>query len=581
MSNGVNKKTIIILLIAVILIGAFLRIFPVRYSSVRMCDIQLVTQAFDLGDGVLKGDFSIFKQPVKYPYVFSYILSFFYGSFYLIGGLIGLFVSAKEFTNYIFFHIDNFYDWARILMGIFGAALIPLVYIVTSKVVALKNKKRAKIAGLLAAFLMAFNLLHIHLSHQERPHILVSFFIFLSFYFFILLLEKKSLTHFLLLGLSIGLAAGSLQNGLIALSFFLLIVLFTKFKCLSSIKFWAGVGMFLIIFILCYPYLFLSFGQTIYSQHGGFNITLSGEGHKIGGFSSFSGGGFKSVIKGLLFYDPSLILILLLLLTCLVYNRGQIGTEKRSNIFSRSITGAVVFVSLYILIFGMYNGVHFRMLTPLIPFLCLFVGILFNEIFYKFEKRVLKKIFIGILILFLLFPLIQALRFNYLMFQKETRGLAKDWIENNISQSELIVIENDIVRFVPFKENLQLQLALEPDSLSRKDKFLLVLDDELYPKESRSILRYWVFKYRGNNYQFLREQKAKYVVVSKSTLGSISKSGLELEILSGGGELVESFSPFIRADSLRYSTFPDEFINPITDLWVIERMGPIIEIYKL
>jgi len=570
-----NKK-IIIILIAIILIGAFLRIFPVQYDSARMYDNQLVTEAFDLGDGMIKGDFSVFKTTVKYPYVFSYILSFFYGSYFVFGKLIGLFASAGEFANYIFFNIDNFYDFARILMGIFGIALIPLVYIVTSKVVALKNRARAKIAGLLAAFLMAFNLLHIHLSHQERPHILVSFFIFLSFYFFILVLEKKSLIRFLLLGLSIGLASGSLQNGLIALSFFTLIALFTKFKCLFSIKFWSGILMFLIIFVLCYPYLILSFSQAIDSGTKGLDITFRGNSSRL---QDFSGQGFGEIVNGLLFYNPSLILMLVLFLFIYLFSKSSVK-RKKLTIFSWTIIGAVVFMSAYILIFGIHDVFRFRFLTPLIPFLCFFVGILFSEIFYKIKKGFYKKAFVGVLILFLLFPVIQALRFNYLMFQKETRTFAKNWIESNIPNSDLMVMERNHIRFVPLKENIQFQLSLDPDSISRKDKFLLDLDDKLYPKDSRSILRYWALN-RREGYQFLKEQGAKYVVIFKTNFKSISKSGLETEILLKGGELIKSFSPFINEDSLTQSVFPAEFKNPIIDLWVLKRLGPVIEIYRL
>lgn len=579
-----SKRNVIILLIIIILAGGFLRIFPVRYDSVRMYDIQLVTEAFDLGDGIAKGDFSVFKMPVKYPYFFSYILLFFYGIFYLIGRLAGLFSSASEFINYIFFHLDSFYDFARILIGIFGIALIPLVYIVTSKVVALKNKKWARQAGLLAAFLMAFNLLHIHISHQERPHILVSFFIFLSFYFFILFLEKKSLIRSLLFGLSIGLAAGSLQSGLFVLIFFVLVVFFTKFKCLSSIKFWAGVLMFLIIFALCYPYLFLSFNQSTYSETRGFDVTFSGGRH---GVKNFSGQGFREIIDCFLFYDPSLIFIFILfLLIYLTTSKNGFKPKGKLNHFPKVIFGGISFIVLYVCIFGIYSGTNFRKLTPLSPFLCFFVGILFSEIFDKFKKRFssLRLVSLGlifILILFLLFPMIQALRFNYLMFQKETRNLAKNWIENNIPNSDLIVMERDYIRFVPLKEDLQFQLSLEPEEMSRKDKFLLTLDDELYPKQSRSILRFWAFNEGRNNYQFLRKQGVRYFVVFKSTIKDISRSGLESEILFGGGELVKGFSPFINKDSLRYSDFPSEFKNPTIDLWTLKRLGPVIEIYRL
>ena len=581
------NKIYTILLIIVIFIGFIIRIFPVEYASMAMYDNQLVTQAFDLGKGIVNGDLSILKTPAKYPYFFSYILLFFYGIFYFFGKLAGLFSSANEFINYTFFHLDKFYDFARILTGIFSAALIFLVYITTFKIVSFKNRNRARISGLLAAFLMAFNLLYVHFSHQERPHVLVGVFMFLSFYLFVLFLEKRTLIYSLLLGLSIGLVAGSLQNGLIALVFFVLILLFGKFKYLFSFKFWLGILAFLVIFVFCYPYLILSFKEVAHPSAGFFDFTLSGEKHiTSGGLSSFSGRGFLSVLTGLLFYDLSLISILLLFLAIYLFLRNRqaeesINQDQKTEIFRWSIIGGISFVVLYGFVFGMYNSTYFRMLLPLIPFFCLFVGVLFNEIFYKFNKIFLKRVFAAVLILFLLFMLIQVSRFSYLMFKKETRNLAKNWIEENIPKSETIALEHEDIRFIPDEESLELQSVLAPDFISHKNEFLLSLNKGSYPKNSRSILNYWIFAPKENKYQFLMDQGAKYFVISKPGLVDVSRSGLEAEIISKGGKLLKSFSPFINQNSLIHSNFPHEFDNPILDLWALNRFGPIIEIYKL
>lgn len=577
-----SSKYIIFWLVIITLIGGGLRIFPVEYASMEMYDTQLVTQAFDLGKGFIKGDFSALKTPVKYPYFFSYILLFFYGLFYFIGKLMGLFFSAGEFINYIFFHLDSFYDFARILIGIFGTALIPLVYITVSKVLSFKDKANARTIAMFVSFLMAFNLLHIHISHQERPHILVSFFIFLSFYCFVLFLEKRTLICSLFLGISIGLTAGSLQNGLIAILFFVLILVFTKFKCFYSAKFWIGILGFLIIFIFCYPYLILSFAQSIYSETGSLDFTFSGEIHKTQSIYSFAGRGFEAILRGFIFYQPILtLLFLFLFLSYFIFKKRNSEAERDSNPFYQSVIGGGCFVVLYGFIFGMYNATYLRMLTPLTPFFCLFIALLLNEFFYNINIKRYKKIFIGVLILFLIFPLIQALRFNYLMFKEETRDLARTWIENNISKSNLIAIDNDIIRFIPTKKDLQFQMFLEPDSLSRKDEFLINLEDEIYPEGSRSILRFWVFRYKKDIYQFLKKQEVKYFITSKSNFADNSERDLDFKIISSGGELINIFSPFAENNSSRYSTFPNEFINPIMDLWAIERMGPIIEIYKL
>jgi len=569
-----NKKYILGLLITITLIGAFLRIFPVRYGSVRMYDNQLVSQALDLGEGIAKGDFSVFKTPVKYPYFFSYILLFFYGLFYVFGKLIGLFSSVGEFINYIYFHIDGFYDFARILIGIFGTLLIPLVYLVTFKIVSFKNKEKAGIAGLLAAFLMAFNLLHVHISHQERPHILVGFFIFLSFYLFILFLEKRSLIYSLFLGLSIGLAAGSLQVGLLALFFFFLIVIFTKFKTLLSFKFWLAILLFLMIFVISYPYIILSFKNVVGLWDNTFHVNISeSEGLRKNLY-------FGQEIKQIFVYQPELICLFIIFLIFWLFLRHK-TIESSPSLYRMSLWGAGSFILVYFLAFGFLVMPYHRMLASLIPFLCLLVGILFYEVFYKFNKKLFKEIFIIILVLFLLFPVIQDIRFCYLIFKKETVELARDWIKDNVSKEDVVAIEYDNIRLTPDKKSLQLQSNLEPGSLSRKENFLLSLDENLYPKDNRKILNYWIFQYKENRYQFLKEQKVKYFVISKSNPKEISRNGLESEIISKGGKLVKVFNPFVGETSSRHALFPAEFEDPIVDLWIFERLGQVIEIYKL
>ncbi len=198
------------------------------------------------------------------------------------------------------------------------------------------------------------------------------------------------------------------------------------------------------------------------------------------------------------------------------------------------------------------------------------------------HKKSFKTLFALILILFLLFSVVQASRFSYLIFKKEIRDFAKEWIEKNIPSSDLIALEDDDIRFISDRKSLQFQMSLEPDSLSRQDKFLLSLESGAYPKENRAVLRFWAFEHLKNPYQFLKEQKVKYFIISsKITPKSDSKSGLEKEIILNGGVLIKKFSPFIRENSSGHSDFPNEFINPIVDLWAIERVDSIIEIYKL
>jgi len=571
--NIITKKPFPVLLIILILIGGFLRIFPIEYSAMRMYDNQLVGEALDLGDGIFKGDFSVLEQPVKYPYFFSYILLFFYGIFFIFGKLVGLFSSGKEFTAYIFLHINSFYDFARILVGIAGTALIPLTYFLTKKIVSHKDKSKAKIAGILASFLMTFNLLHIHFSHQERAHIWVSFLMFLTFYFFILCLEKKRLVDFLLLGFGAGAVSGSLQVGVFSLVFFLLLLIFSKFKYLASFKFWAGVLVFIAIVVLCYPFLLLAFNKIMAFWNENFHSSITGEGKT--GISLF----IFTTLKQIFVYQSTLIIVFVGFLVLWILFRNKKKTDF-SPLFKRSILGAAMFIIVYFLAFGFVLRPYSRMLSPIMPFLCLLSGIMFIEIYYSIKIIQWKRVFIGLLGLLLAFSIIQPVRFSYLMFKPETRDIAKAWIEENISKEDFIALGDDFMRFALSKKSLQMQSEIDPKSLSRKDKFLFESEDEFYSKETRNILNYWAVKSGDNQYQILKENKIKYFVAFGPTLTSVIEDSLEKDIIANGGKLLEMVSPFREGES-GYCDFPREFVNPIIDLWSIKNLGQVIKIYKL
>jgi len=122
-----NYKFILILIILATLL---LRILPFESRSWAMdADSQIVKEALQIGQGIAQGDWQFLKEPILFPFIGPYIYLFFYGIFFVFGKLLYLFNNADEFISYIFFNIQDFYWWGRILIGIFGTMLVPLVFL--------------------------------------------------------------------------------------------------------------------------------------------------------------------------------------------------------------------------------------------------------------------------------------------------------------------------------------------------------------------------------------------------------------------------------------------------------------------
>ena len=137
------KKKYIAILILIILVGLFFRVYPFEPKSwISDYDTQIVRKALDLGQGIMERDFSFWKETIYYPFLLSYLLLFGYGIFYLSGNFLGLFSSSYEFISYLFFHIDEFYWYSRILISILGTLSILLVYLIVKQIFFKSKEKR-------------------------------------------------------------------------------------------------------------------------------------------------------------------------------------------------------------------------------------------------------------------------------------------------------------------------------------------------------------------------------------------------------------------------------------------------------
>ncbi len=606
----VNKKIIFVTILLLTVIAFFLRVLPFNYgSSTSFMDTHLFGQALNLGKLIVERDFSQLKTLANYPYFFSYIFLFFFGIFYLIGAMAGLFSSSADFIKYIILQMDQMFELSRIIVAISGALLVPLVYMVTKRLIAAKvSRKQNKwiiIGSLLAAILMTFSLLHVHFGKLVRPHIPVSFLLFLSFYIYLILLKKKNFLSYAALGLVSGATAGTLQNGFLSILFLILGHLFLiyqnykeknqkisiRLKEVFSWQFIIALIIFFLVVIISYPYVFLSPKEALNLENGQFSLILGGGWgmEYVGGLANFRGGGFVTEIEALCFYEPGLILTLLFLsVVYFVFWKVKIKskkTQKKSLYYCLGLWGAILFIFFYFVLFGIYNHTGYRMLTPLIPFLCMATGIIAFLVLDKSTKKY-RYLIIAFIVIILIFPMVQSFRLTALALRGSTQDLAADWIKKNIAPNKIIAIGSESrIRLDSSQESLKKRIdLLGPDSIGQRDQFLLSLNEKDYPKDAMAVFPLFTFKEDYDKiYDFLKTE-TDYLVLGRFAIKpGISPSPDPMYKISTSlnKTLIKTFIPFKEDSSNRESRFPQEIKNPVIDLWAYKRMGAVIEIYKI
>jgi len=586
-----NKKYFIILIL-IVLAGLFLRAYPFEAKSwISDFDTLVVREALDLGQGIMERDFSFLQEAIRCPYMIPYLLLFCYGIFYLLSSFFGLFSSVHEFIGYIFFHIDEFYWYSRILISVFGASSILLVYLTVKQIFFKFKEKKIVLASLLAAYILSFSLLSIQFSQQVRPHIPVSFFILLSFYFYLLCLRKKNWSSYLLLALTAGLSIGVFQGGIFAFIFVVLANYFlerkdSSFKFIGflrtflSFRFVVGLIIFLIVFCLSYPYILLDFnlGVSTVDSGGGVSINLLNPTFLVHGL----GMGFVTIFKMLFCHELALgLLLVIFLFLYFVYRKNIVAKDS---LYNQAIIGWWAFVAPYSIIFGLLDYVgRLRLLCSIIPFLCIGLGVLLVNIFDNLKKY--KKLIFFIIIVLLMFEFVQAVRFVQLVDRPYSRDEASQWIEENISSEELIVFQQPIQTLIPTKESIETQYFLT-NSLSKRNQFLLSLELNNYPPNSKLMLDFDnVMKYKDNDifavYELFKELKPSYFVLLSRSMAFEREKYFEYQIAQKQGQLVKRFTPFKDNQANRELLFPSSFTSPLIDLWVAKQLGPTVEIYKL
>lgn len=427
-----NIFKINIFLFVVIGLALFLRLWGINHDlpyNYYPDERHFINRSLAFGSGDLNPHW--FHKPALY----MYILFFEYGVYFLIGRALSWFNSVDDFARYYFTDPTAFFLLGRTTTTLFGVATVYLTYLVG-------KKYGSERIGLLAALFLAVTFGHVRSSHFALTDVPTTFFSVLSFLFLVKIVDTGRFRYYLLAGLFAGLGTATKYYSITLLpSLYLAHILFhwsqNRFwwKKIIDTKIIGGFAMWGFGFFLGSPYNFLDpfwFRTHILPM-------FTGKGGTVADKSVFQNSGQTPLailqIWDVIFSPMGMGIVLgFLSLVGVVYL-----------CFRHSLKDLVLFSAplIFILIAAFTNPFYSqgRHLNPIYPFLCLAAAVIVDKVLNVGWLK--RQSWVAALVCFLsIAPSVyQAVKFNYVISQKETRTLAKEWVEGNIPEGAKIVLD--------------------------------------------------------------------------------------------------------------------------------------------
>lgn len=411
--------------------------------------------------------------------------TFKYGSliFYLqaaVSGLvfIGAYLVQGEFNiPFAQFHQDAIYIYAdlltlvgRLTIAIFGVLSILLLFLIAKL---LFNEK----IGLLSALFLAVAPMHVRESHYMITDVFFIFTILLSLLCLIYLTKIGSIKWFILSGIAMGISATIRFFPIIFLVYpFALIHSYRKQKKGWFFKFFISlVSIFIGIFIGI-PYLFLDskvpelllkdlalyalpwYGTNVSESLLSLVFSFIAPNTELPKSDLLypAPEGFRPLHISWIFFNglgpmPTLLSLI-----------GVLILLRKS--FKKFIFLFIIPFILFIYLSFFIPAIYEKLSLPILPFLAIFAGVAFFEVFNFFKKRFLKinpLIIFTLLLLILFLPqLLKSTQAGIACSKEDTQKQSSKWVDANFPDNLKIAYLPSIT--VPSTKNFDLYFQLEP-----------------------------------------------------------------------------------------------------------------------
>lgn len=355
---------------------------------------------------------------------------------YLNIGLVSASTLVRPFEHDDPKSLTLFYLLARGIVAAFGAATVVLLYFLGARLY-------SRAAGLLAAFWLAFTVLHVRDSHFFCTDVPMTFFFVLILYLCVDIVEKKNLKTYLLTGIFSGIAIATKQTVLLAMPVVFLAHLMALWKggprsfrerWLSlrsgdSVKKLAVVfGTTVLVFLLANPFVIMNPAQFL-DMSGRTYEFLKGANQPQWSFQ-FTGQTAMYWITNLLYYSMGPALEIIGLLGVL----WALGKRK----WTDGLVGS--FAAVYFGSIGFGYMKFIRYAIPLLPFLCLFGARFAVELYAVVKPKALRALVALGLAAVSVLSVFYTLAYLNIYRQDDVRVQASRWIHENIPRGSTVLI---------------------------------------------------------------------------------------------------------------------------------------------
>ena len=562
------------LLILIMLVGLFLRIWGAGFGLPYLFhadETHTVNLSASLGYNLLNP--KIFWKPA----FIYYLTGLGYGLYFLLGKLIGIFPNLNSFKELFVLNPTSFYMIGRVIIGVvFGVLSIPAIY-------NLGKRFYSQRTGLLSALFLSVSFIHVQNSHYIAHDIPVLFFIILTLNYAYDIFSYGRLKDYLKAGLCLGLAVATKYNAVLVFIAILFAHLFLiskkkpfQVRNIFSMKLVYSILLAGSVFFIINPYIFIDFSS--------FKETFLDLSH-VTGYIGFSHHIRVGIIEGV---------------GIGIFLSGILGFLYITKTGIKKAILLLCFPLLYYVHLVFFSQAHERYALILVPFWIVLAGFFLDNIFSFLQVRCKKVIatFFAVIIIGLIISqtFYKSLYSDWLFSKKDTRILAAEWIERNISPGSNLVVDHTFFKPVIRQSYQQLKekevyIADKGLSGAQNDKLDIMLKaykEDLSPG-------YNIF-YLGD----MDEDKNVYIFSEypkiRTTKKSLSAHDIEYAIITNEGnaklspdwlpetsKLIHQISPYRKMPNIDENEYISVTAGPFRDknLFSRDNNGPLIMIYKI
>lgn len=380
----------------------------------------VVRQALAYGTGTLR------PYTFIYPPLYSYILFGLYGAYFLLGKVLGLFPNVVEFAISYFLDPTPFYWMGRIVTALLGTATVGLAY-------GIGCRAYDRTVGLLSGLFLAVSHLHVTHSHYVLTDVPMTFLVALAIWLLLRAVERSEAAAWSWTGLAAGVATAMKYPAALTLSAAAIGTWLWARRAGASAKealarlirsgLFAALG-----FALANPYALLDF-RIFWQELVDVQVSLN-----VGTAKSFQ--------EAMFFYGRTLLRSGLELPLGVLAIAGVIYLFWRHRWQDLLLA---LFLVIYLLFLGVQGRYQPNWLLPVLPFFCLAAAMLVVEVSRKLcgtsETAFRRCVTLAALVLIAL-PTWYSFFLVKSSYAKDTRTLAKEWVEAHIPAGSKILLDS-------------------------------------------------------------------------------------------------------------------------------------------